>query len=78
MEGNQEASAEICHLKVTECRMAQLCFSPQPEVPRAHRLEVSHGTLKLSLSASAAALSGLEENNTPAVCQGDICSAIWA
>lgn len=52
-------------------------FSPQPEVPRAHRLELSLGTLNVrtshNLSASIPALSGLAENNTPAVCQGDIC-----
>lgn len=47
VEGNQEAMAEICVLSVMEYRMAQLCFSPQPEVPRAHRLELSLGTLNL-------------------------------
>lgn len=77
MEGNQEAMAEICLLKVLECRMAQLCFSPQPEAPKAHRLELSLGTLNVrtrhSPSASIPALSGLAKNNAPAVCQGDIC-----
>lgn len=56
--------------QAVECTLAQLCLPAQPGVPRAHSLQFSLGTLNLSLSASAAALSCPGENNTAAVCQG--------